>query len=170
MEKLFHNIMHQPVYFPSFLSEQGKSVLEGLLCRDPVQRLGCGKDDGEEVMRHPFFAGIDFEKLLNRTYQPPFKPKVVSPPPGTTIITTSYQSNGCFDNQEDSTDVRNFDKEFTNMPAVLTPESLSQNALTKDFQDFTFVSETGLSPSPLLARSPLPALIHPLSFCSVLSQ
>ena len=78
MEKLFHNIMHQPVYFPSFLSEQGKSVLEGLLCRDPVQRLGCGKDDGEEVMRHPFFAGIDFEKLLNRTYQPPFKPKVVS--------------------------------------------------------------------------------------------
>jgi hypothetical protein len=120
MEKLFHNIMHQPVYYPSFLSEQGKSVLEALLCRDPTQRLGCGKDGGEEVMRHPFFAGIDFDKLLNRTYQPPFKPKV-----------------------EESGDVRNFDKEFTNMPAVLTPESLSQNALTKDFEDFTFVSETG---------------------------
>jgi len=29
------------------------------------------------------------------------------------------------------------------MPAVLTPESLSQNALAKDFEDFTFVSETG---------------------------
>jgi len=77
MEKLFHNIMHQPVYYPSFLSEQGKAVLEALLCRDPTQRLGCGKDGGEEVMRHPFFAGIDFEKLLNKTYQPPFKPKVV---------------------------------------------------------------------------------------------
>jgi len=77
MEKLFHNILHQPVYFPSFLSEQGKSILEGLLNRDPGQRLGCGKDDGEEIIRHPFFAGIDFDKLLNKTYQPPFKPKVV---------------------------------------------------------------------------------------------
>ena len=36
-----------------------------LLCRDSSQRLGCGKDDGEEIIRHPFFAGIDFDKLLN---------------------------------------------------------------------------------------------------------
>ena len=48
-----------------------------LLCRDHTQRLGCGKDDGEEIIRHPFFAGIDFDKLLNKVYQPPFKPKVV---------------------------------------------------------------------------------------------
>jgi len=121
MEKLFHNILHQPVYYPSFLSEQGKSILEGLLNRDSTQRLGCGKDDGDEVIRHPFFAGIDFDKLLNKTYQPPFKPKV-----------------------EDAMDVRNFDKEFTNMPAVLTPESLSVNALNKEFEDFTFVSDTAI--------------------------
>jgi len=121
MEKLFHNILHQPVYFPSFLSEQGKSILEGLLCRDPTQRLGCGKDDGDEIIRHPFFAGIDFDKLLNRSYQPPFKPKV-----------------------DDPTDVRNFDKEFTSLPAILTPESVSTQAI-KDFEDFTFVSETGNS-------------------------
>ena len=93
MEKLFHNIMHQPISFPSTLSEQGRSLLESvcfgcrvvpvlkstlkLLQRDPSQRLGCGKDDGEELIRHPFFQGIDFEKLKNKVYQPPFKPKVV---------------------------------------------------------------------------------------------
>ncbi len=48
-----------------------------LLQRDPTQRLGCGKDDGDEIIRHPFFQGIDFEKLLHKVYQPPFKPKVV---------------------------------------------------------------------------------------------
>jgi hypothetical protein len=30
MEKLFHNILHQPVAYPPFLSEQAKSLLEAV--------------------------------------------------------------------------------------------------------------------------------------------
>ena len=48
-----------------------RDVLDGvfqLLCRDCTKRLGCGKDDGEEIIRHPFFAGIDFDKLLNKAF------------------------------------------------------------------------------------------------------
>lgn len=119
MEKLFHNILNQPISYPSFLSEQARSILEQLLCRDPSQRIGCGKEDGDEIIRHPFFAGIDFNKLLNKVYQPPFKPKI-----------------------ENESDVSNFDNGFTTLPPVLTPASVSGNVMNKDFEDFTFVSET----------------------------
>jgi len=120
MEKLFQNIMHQPVYYPPFLSDPAKSLLEALLQRDPAQRLGCGKDDGFEIRAHPFFQGIDFDKLQNKVYQPPFKPKV-----------------------EGALDTRNFDKEFTSLPATLTPEPESNlKALGEKFEDFSFYRDT----------------------------
>lgn len=34
--------------------------------------------DGHEVMEHPFFADIDFEKLVKREIKPPFAPKLVT--------------------------------------------------------------------------------------------
>jgi hypothetical protein len=40
--------------------------------------------------------------------------------------------------QEGILDTRNFDKEFTNMPAQLTPENDSVEGLKKDFEQFTF--------------------------------
>ena len=33
MEKLFHNILHQPITYPPFLSEQAKSLLDGVCHR-----------------------------------------------------------------------------------------------------------------------------------------
>lgn len=35
------------------------------------------KEDAKELMNHPFFEGIDWNKLLNKEYQPPFNPGVV---------------------------------------------------------------------------------------------
>ena len=51
-----------------------------LLERDPAKRLGSGGEDVKEVTRHPFFDGIDWDKLYNRGYQPPFNPNVVRNP------------------------------------------------------------------------------------------
>lgn len=121
MEKLFQNILTQPLQYPPFLSDSARSLLEGLLCRDCTKRLGCGPTDGEEIKAHPFFAGIDFDKLTNKVYQPPFKPQV-----------------------EGATDVSNFDKEFTQMPAILTPE-ISLEGLHKEFENFTFVGASAVA-------------------------
>ena len=40
--------------------------------------------------------------------------------------------------QDDILDTRNFDKEFTNMPAQLTPENDTVEGMKKDFEQFTF--------------------------------
>ena len=43
--------------------------------REPTERLG--NNGSEEIKAHPFFGGIDWVKLYNKKYQPPFKPNVV---------------------------------------------------------------------------------------------
>jgi len=45
------------------------------LNREPTERLG--NNGSEEIKAHPFFGGIDWVKLYNKKYQPPFKPSVV---------------------------------------------------------------------------------------------
>ena len=37
-------------------------------------RLGSGSDGVEEIKRQPFFAAIDWNKLLRKVIDPPFKP------------------------------------------------------------------------------------------------
>ncbi len=51
-----------------------------LLTRDPACRLGCmDRDGGEEAITvHPFFTGLDWEKLNRREIAPPFTPRIVS--------------------------------------------------------------------------------------------
>jgi hypothetical protein len=49
------------------------------LTRDPDKRLGSGSDGSEAVKNHPFFKGIDWDKLYNKELEPPFVPKVASP-------------------------------------------------------------------------------------------
>ena len=51
-----------------------KSLLQGLLQKDPKKRLGCGPLGVKEIMDHPFFANIDWNNIINKTITPPFKP------------------------------------------------------------------------------------------------
>jgi hypothetical protein len=45
--------------------------------KNPARRLGAGRDDAEEVKRHPYFTGVDWEALLRRETTPPFVPTIV---------------------------------------------------------------------------------------------
>jgi serum/glucocorticoid-regulated kinase 2 len=75
---MYKKILHNPLVFGNEISPLARSILTGLLNRDPSQRLGV--NGAEEIKRHPFFAQhIDFEKLLRKKIQPPFKPSVSSP-------------------------------------------------------------------------------------------
>ena len=51
-------------------------LLTKLLNRDPAQRLGA--NGSAEIKAHVFFHAIDWRKLLQRKYEPTFKPSVVS--------------------------------------------------------------------------------------------
>lgn len=60
---------------PEF-SDPAWSLIEGLLNRDPSQRLGGSKEDALEIMSHPFFTGLNWSHLINKQLKPPFVPEI----------------------------------------------------------------------------------------------
>ncbi|OQS02455.1 kinase [Thraustotheca clavata] len=70
----FHNILHERLDVSSkYFSDDARSLLRGLLTRDPDMRLGCR--GGKEIMSHSFFAEISWEKLYRRQVRAPFIPR-----------------------------------------------------------------------------------------------
>uniref|UniRef100_A0A8C8H5V9 non-specific serine/threonine protein kinase n=1 Tax=Oncorhynchus tshawytscha TaxID=74940 RepID=A0A8C8H5V9_ONCTS len=65
-EKLFELILMEEIRFPRTLGPEGKSLLSGLLKKDPKQRLGGGPDDAKEIMQHKFFAGIEWQDVYEK--------------------------------------------------------------------------------------------------------
>uniref|UniRef100_A0A8D3DZ39 non-specific serine/threonine protein kinase n=1 Tax=Scophthalmus maximus TaxID=52904 RepID=A0A8D3DZ39_SCOMX len=97
-EKLFELILMEDIKFPRTLSADAKSLLSGLLIKDPNKRLGGGPDDAKEIMRHSYFSGVDWQDVYDKKLVPPFKPQVTS-----------------------ETDTRYFDEEFTAQTITVTP-------------------------------------------------
>uniref|UniRef100_A0A7N5JSL6 non-specific serine/threonine protein kinase n=1 Tax=Ailuropoda melanoleuca TaxID=9646 RepID=A0A7N5JSL6_AILME len=97
-EKLFELILMEELRFPRTLSPEAKSLLSGLLKKDPKQRLGGGSDDAKEIMQHRFFASVVWQDVYEKKLSPPFKPQVTS-----------------------ETDTRYFDEEFTAQMITITP-------------------------------------------------
>uniref|UniRef100_A0A182MDR8 non-specific serine/threonine protein kinase n=1 Tax=Anopheles culicifacies TaxID=139723 RepID=A0A182MDR8_9DIPT len=95
---LFTLILMEEVKFPRNISPNARSLLSGLLVKNPKQRLGGGPDDAKEIMAHPFFVSINWSDLVAKRITPPFKPQVTS-----------------------DTDTRYFDREFTGESVELTP-------------------------------------------------
>ncbi|XP_071967853.1 uncharacterized protein [Engystomops pustulosus] len=59
----------EPTY-PHHLSDEAKDILPKLLCRDCHRRLGWHGD----IRQHPFYSGIDWVKVEDKTISPPFPP------------------------------------------------------------------------------------------------
>lgn len=70
-------ILTDPLRFGDEIPPDARSLLTGLLTRDPALRLGVNGAD--EIKRHPFFSKhIDFDLLMAKKIQPPFKPDVAN--------------------------------------------------------------------------------------------
>lgn len=63
---------------PSFLSPQAQSLLRALFKRIPSHRLGYGPNGMAQIKAHPFFASVDWDKLLAREIEPPFRPTLTA--------------------------------------------------------------------------------------------
>lgn len=51
-------------------------VIKALLTKDPTRRLGCMSDGTEGVIQHRFYHGFDWQGLLDKTIEVPYKPKL----------------------------------------------------------------------------------------------
>ena len=55
------------------MSEDLKDIIKKLLEKDATQRLG-SKNDADDLVNHPWFADMDWEKMMKKTLDAPFKP------------------------------------------------------------------------------------------------
>ncbi len=70
--KLFLRLRKANLEFPEGMSEESMSLIQGLLNRNPEERLG--SRSSLDLLNHAFFKGVDWQKLYNREIHPPFQP------------------------------------------------------------------------------------------------
>lgn len=115
--EMYRKILSEPLHFPShdIVPPAAKDLLTKLLNRNPTERLGA--NGSAEIKAHPFFHAIDWRKLLQRKYEPTFKPNVA-----------------------DALDTGNFDPEFTSeapQDSYVEGPILSQT-MQNQFQGFSY--------------------------------
>ena len=70
---LFRKIQKEPIRWREAVNETTKQFITQLLEKNPAKRLGTG--GSEEVLNHPFFENIEWDKVRNLEYQPDFIPE-----------------------------------------------------------------------------------------------
>ena len=74
--RMFEQIFKGALCFPPSFPVEAKSLVEGLLARDPGTRLGAGPGDVKELEAHAFFAGLDLAKVERKEYTPIYAPTI----------------------------------------------------------------------------------------------
>lgn len=111
-EELFEKIRFYTLKYPTYLSQNVRSLLDGLFKKDPEKRLGGGTNDADEIKSHPWFEGLDWDALYRKEIPAPFVPII-----------------------KEDTDVSNFDPEFTDAPIV---SSLDNTDTMQMYSGWTF--------------------------------
>ncbi|KAL4608766.1 ribosomal protein S6 kinase beta-1-like [Arapaima gigas] len=121
-KKTIDKILKCKLNLPPYLTQEARDLLKKLLKRNASLRLGGGPGDAAEVQSHPFFRHINWEDLLARKVEPPFKPFLQS-----------------------ADDVSQFDSKFTSQTPVDSPDdsTLSESA-NQVFLGFTYVAPSVL--------------------------
>lgn len=66
--KIYEKIVTGRISFPVWLQKDARDIVQRLCTRDLSSRLGNMRGGGYEVMRHPFFTGIDWRVLESRVH------------------------------------------------------------------------------------------------------
>ena len=69
---MYRNISENKLIFPEFFSEELKDLLKKMLDKDPKKRIGIGNDK-QDLKKHPFFADLNWELILNKKITPPME-------------------------------------------------------------------------------------------------
>lgn len=120
-QKMYRRIVSEQLTFPPGLVGEARRILTGLLQKDPAMRLG--SRGAEEIRRHLFFHGLDWNALENRRIQPPFRPSV-----------------------ESAVDTSNVDSEFLSEQALdsFVEDSQLSESTQAQFEGFSYAAPTGL--------------------------
>ena len=107
--KMFNKILSDKLTFPKKLSKNCKSLIKGLLEKDPNKRLGF--NGIKEIINHPWCLDIQWEKIKHKEIEPPLVPNLRK---------------------------SNFDKEFTNSKVPKDYFSDEEFECDPQFTDFDY--------------------------------
>jgi serine/threonine protein kinase len=100
VQRMYDMIMHTPLdeafrpVNPAIIfaiTPELRSILHALLTKDPLQRLGSGRQDARSIKEHAFFAPINWDLLLLRGIPSPYKPPKVNDAMGTRTNSVDLQ-------------------------------------------------------------------------------
>jgi len=120
VQEMYRKIMTDKLKFPNGMSEDSKSLLEGLLQRDISLRL----KDPSKIKDHAFFKTIDFNSLYNKKIKPSFVPDV-----------------------KGAHDVSQIDPMFVKETPNISPSQPNNidSADQQNFEGFTYVNESNMA-------------------------
>jgi serum/glucocorticoid-regulated kinase 2 len=72
-DEIYDKIRFKSPNFYQYHSANAVDLISKLLTKDPAKRLGATRD-AEEIKCHPFFADIDWAKMMQKTCKTPYKP------------------------------------------------------------------------------------------------
>jgi len=85
-EEIIDNIKHKKLEFPDDDEEDEdnknlkyfKNIIRKFLKKEPEKRLGHSKKNqgARKVKKHPFFRSVAWSKILDKSYESPYVPKV----------------------------------------------------------------------------------------------
>eukprot|EP00357_Protocruzia_adherens_P010829 CAMPEP_0115010342 /NCGR_PEP_ID=MMETSP0216-20121206/23254_1 /TAXON_ID=223996 /ORGANISM="Protocruzia adherens, Strain Boccale" /LENGTH=883 /DNA_ID=CAMNT_0002378529 /DNA_START=177 /DNA_END=2828 /DNA_ORIENTATION=+ len=71
--RIYEEVLGGKIVYNNYCNDKSAKILvEQLLSKQP--ELRCGGDGSEALKRHKFFAGFNWDKLLNRDLKPPYVP------------------------------------------------------------------------------------------------
>ncbi|KAF4655331.1 hypothetical protein FOZ61_007638 [Perkinsus olseni] len=76
---IYQKILLGRIDFPKHFDSKAKDLVRHLLARDRVKRYGCLRDGVEDIKRHKWFKGIDWDAAFDRELPAPFIPQVRGP-------------------------------------------------------------------------------------------
>jgi len=76
---IYQKVLANKVDYPKHFDVKAKDLIKRLLTHDRAKRFGCLKAGAEDIQKHKWYRGLDWDALLNRAIKPSFIPAVKAP-------------------------------------------------------------------------------------------
>lgn len=76
---IYQKVLAGRIDFPRHFDVKAKDLIKRLLTNDRAKRFGCLKAGADDLKKHKWYKGIDWDLLLNRQIPPPMVPAVKAP-------------------------------------------------------------------------------------------
>merc|ERR550532_701774 len=76
---IYQKVLSGRIDFPKHFDVKAKDLIKRLLTHDRAKRFGCLKNGAEDIQKHKWYKGMDWDALLNRHIAPSFIPSVKAP-------------------------------------------------------------------------------------------